>query len=310
MGGSPSNARVALFELMRAVNEREAAVGMTETEFFKADGTEAANLVVGDLENIRVTGEDSFAFQNLSRIRVAIIALIATGLFVEQDTWSDVWTKASMETEIGIDLDSDPQRPQDAQFWQGIKDAIDRLCYIKVTKTMVPYSGLDIATRGYATVGGSGRWASAWDHREDEDFSGNNAVPQSGFYVVQPFSGDAYGLVRSGVVGARYETASYVGVISESYYHYQASFGSYIGPDFDALIGTETFIVTTNDVGYRLTSDISIGVDTYIDAELVTTPPGTLPFESGGSPSGGSVSVAILDIVIFIDLASVLTDQA
>jgi len=58
MGGSPSAARTAMFELCRAVNEREGAAAQTKTEFYKADGSEAADLTSADLALIPCAGAD------------------------------------------------------------------------------------------------------------------------------------------------------------------------------------------------------------------------------------------------------------
>jgi hypothetical protein len=81
MGGTPSNARTAMFELCRAVNERQAALALTKTEFFKADGTEAADITLADILNIRAAGVESNAEKNLKRVRGAIIAMLAGASF-------------------------------------------------------------------------------------------------------------------------------------------------------------------------------------------------------------------------------------
>lgn len=135
MGGSPSNARVALFELMRAVNQRQGLNGFTKTQFFRTDGTESADLSMSDILNIRHTGTESNVEKNLKRIRDAVIAMANSGRFTTVSGGTTVWTKSSLELAIDSDLDAAPIRPQEARFWQAMKDALDRLKYGKIAFT-------------------------------------------------------------------------------------------------------------------------------------------------------------------------------
>lgn len=196
MGGKPSNARVALFELCRALNQRERAAGFTVTEFYRADGTETDAIALEDLEGIRATGENSLAWQNLKRIRLGVENLvkgngdIGTGT---EKVWTVdsgtlipyyVWTTAevigsitvSIEEELSIDIGADSgstiwsdalfaKRPQDYRYFEHLRIALDALLYLwlyeipEVTSGGRMFGSTDSTADVYASE------AAAWAQR-------------------------------------------------------------------------------------------------------------------------------------------------
>jgi hypothetical protein len=77
----------------------------------------------------------------------------------------------------------------------------------------------------------------------------------------------------------------------------------------DFFIGTESFTVTGSTSGKQATTDPTISADTYIDADITTTEPGTVPFSSSTGSSAG-FRVNMTGIILHIDLATILADQA
>lgn len=162
MGGQPSNARVALFELCRALNQRERAAGFEVTEFYKADGTLTDSITLEDLANIRATGEDSPTWLNLKKIRLGIENLVqgtgnvglGSGKVWARDEGAAlpyyVWTTAeaagavrvAIEDQLDIDIGASlgtiwsdvlfRHRPQDYRYFEHLRIALDALRYIRV----------------------------------------------------------------------------------------------------------------------------------------------------------------------------------
>jgi hypothetical protein len=127
--GSPSGWRTAMFELCRAINEREDAMGgFTAQQFYKADGTQARHITMDDLLGMAMVGDDSYFKLNCERI----MAWIKTNCdsFTETSGVSDAWTVANLEADVGAFafIDS-PLRNTQALFFQQCQDALDRLIY-------------------------------------------------------------------------------------------------------------------------------------------------------------------------------------
>lgn len=320
MGGSPSNARVALFELMRAVNEREAAVGMAETEFFKADGTEAANVAVTDLVGIYVAGNSSLAYQNLVRIQDAIVALIESGNFTALGDADSVYTVASMETAIDTSIQDPPLRPQEARFWQAQKDALDLLIYRKVAVTTFD-TGVDGYTTGTYGIGATP--AVAWGNRGDNTYPDPSqplgaqvlwSVTDTG-----PLASPWAGIVRDYTESSPYLTDGYAGVLAESFYGWLAVYSNPPLGDVITDPGTLQATCNTTEISFSSASpgavrytlaeagDITISADTQVIMSLDSTPPGTSPFDTG---DGGFISININNLRLHLDLSTLLTDQA
>jgi hypothetical protein len=122
-----------MFELCRAINEREAALGfdgvglrLAPTKFRKPDGTLASNLSMSDLLNLPCTGPNNYALQNMIGITGWITG--RCGLFTQSSGYSSIHTQSTLETAIGASLDF-PTRVNEARWWQAVQDALDLLIH-------------------------------------------------------------------------------------------------------------------------------------------------------------------------------------
>lgn len=135
--GVPSALRVGMFEFCRAINERELAMNMTKTTFYRTDGTLGSDLAFDDFYAMQITGNGSYFTLNCQRINAAVEALVNTGWFTEESGRSPLWTLASLEEDIGEELTGfpGPTSPREnymvAAWWQAHQDALDRLRFGK-----------------------------------------------------------------------------------------------------------------------------------------------------------------------------------
>lgn len=138
--GPDSNWRIGMFELCRAVNEREFG---SKTEFFKGDGTEGSDLTYADFLGLKMGP----ASANLQRIQFAITSLCLQ--FTETSGGDDFWTVSSLEAAIGSELTLAPTSATDSRFWQAQKDALDRLLYTQAEGDASFVSGISDSSRTY-----------------------------------------------------------------------------------------------------------------------------------------------------------------
>jgi len=167
--GSPSKLRTGLFELCRAVNEREAALGFTDgdlnplgriTKFTKTNGTTAINVSMADILNLPCTGINSYAETNMKLISGRIKSLCPAFTTISGGTTP--YTVSSLETAIGASLDN-PTRFNEARWWQACQDALDLLIHPwgYMARTSRSTSGYTYTGSGitHSTV------AAAWSNR-------------------------------------------------------------------------------------------------------------------------------------------------
>jgi len=149
--GSNPNWTLALFELCRALNERQTALGITKTQFIKNDGTYGSDLALSDLQGLKISGiqgdgggleSTNWIVGNLDRISLGIKSLINSAFFTEGSGKTDAWTLANLYAEIGYDIPDSPVSAQDAAHWQGLRDALDLM--IHATRGIFPtWIGVD-----------------------------------------------------------------------------------------------------------------------------------------------------------------------
>jgi len=190
-----------------------------------------------------------------------------------------------------------------------LRAALELLIYAKVTVEGTVSSGTKVHTYGTGATR-----QDAWDDRASNSASDvfpNNLLQMwweaasSGF---PSFTESAY--IRKDIQSREYLTAHLDGVLSEAYYEYVVIWGANFTPTtMDFFIGTESFTVTGSTSGKQATTDPTISADTYIDADITTTEPGTVPFSSSTGSSAG-FRVNMTGIILHIDLATILADQA
>lgn len=314
MGGQPSNARIAMFELCRALHERQDALGYTKTPIIKADGTSGTSITMDDLQNIRCSGENSYAEQNLGAIRGAIIQMVGgTGYsrFTTTSGGTTLYTKAQLETDIGFDLDSGPTRAQQASFWQGLQDAFDRLIY--------GHSIIDVSfsaatenswSSGQRAVANSSDYELLWDDRND---LGTATLPGHviGWYGrgVSP-SGDRKIEMGRGYDGVIFPTGVLDGSLVSASYNYNATLTEYTGSGFSVDFGGDGATVSASGTGSVTATGISLGTNTSIDIVVTESEPSSIPFVWPRVALNPQATVLLESATIYHDLATILTDQA
>jgi hypothetical protein len=123
-----------MFELCRGLNEREGALGIGKTVFYKADGTTGSDLSMEDLYLIPILGEDSPFCENLRTIQGRIKHLLRFGPESEvefvsalnSDTVVDI---AYVEGVWGESFVEELKKPNQAKWWQQCQDALDMMLY-------------------------------------------------------------------------------------------------------------------------------------------------------------------------------------
>lgn len=304
MGGSPNNVRTAMFELCRGVNERQAALSITKTQFRKATGTLATDITMSDLLGMFATGSN--AKENLTRIRDAIISMANSGKFTTTSGGTTVWTKAAMESALGTDLDADPLRLQEARYWQAMQDALDLLIYGKIDITgPSTYTGASSRRTATSFVSKGAAWSAALVATPSSNtlaFAQWSNGPAS-----SPFTATIYASAN-----AQYDLSNYAGDIVAGEHLVQVINGSDI--DIDWAVGTTSGTLAQNAAGGGTTHNAweywtygySTGGVLYIPVQITTAEPALTPFVTLSS----SITVTSIRTIFYIDLASALADQA
>lgn len=334
VNGPVLNCRLAMFELCRAVNERQDSIGMTKTLFYKADGSEASYISYSDLLGMRITGPSSKVGSNLERIQDSVKALVNTGYFVTSSGGDTAYTLSSLETAIGTNLVSTPKRIQEARFWQAQKDALDLLIYCKRSYGFT-FTSPTIDRRHYggiptpAPTSANAAWSGAIGETPTTiALSGSNTGlqmqlsksfldPPGGtlgpdWYYVAQIEDNVQGLTV---------TLDLLGSLVNFYYTYtvrEVVSDTHPAPQvgMPVIINSTSFTNTPSGNSYDTTfssrqigdnSDISLSGTYSMDYTIDL--PGSAPWE----PEPGTGQIVELDIggiTVYWDLPSVLTDQA
>jgi hypothetical protein len=290
---------VALFELCRAINERQAATATTKTQFYKADGSLASDVALVDLAGIRASGTGSLAFLNLKKIRDAVVAMADSGKYTTTSGGTTVLTKTSLETAIGADIDADPIRPQEARFWQAMQDALDALIYAKAVVTPeTSFTGASQARIVNSYPSAQAAWTAAIA-----------ATPVGATLPVAEWSSN-FASASAGIRDTsknRYNLSTYLGDIVAG--SFQVNNRNDSTTSIAWTIGTVTGSMsagTTDTSTYYWTGSYSTGGNLDISMSIDTSIPALVPFSS----PGGTVQISQpYATTFYIDLASVLSDQ-
>lgn len=317
--GEPSNVRTCMFELIRGIRERRTVKGGTHASFYRANGTLSnAAMTMDHLYKIPV----SLVNANLVRIQDAIVDLLDTtptavadeDAFFEDDTFSDAWTLATLESAIGTSLHDEPTRTLEARFWQAQQDALDRLIYIKLATT-----DLFNATGFQVKSGTSGSSVQdAWDNMIADTPSTTSASLTMG--ATRAFAGGgSAGVVDNG--GYNLNTTGMQGTLVRAAYplrwtgtnsnYFTGDFACHIGNTAITFPGSASFPFIEVDADL---TDIDYGTATVIPASFDSIP-ASVPFSIPAPPSGSRASnvtlfVTGVIVALYIDLSSYLTDQA
>lgn len=327
MFGEPSNARLALFELMRAVNERQAAVGSSKTAFRKADGTTGADLTMSDIAGISAVGGftgTNYAYQNLLAVQLWITQNARR--FTTTDSSETIWGVSGLSTAVGYDLNTFPKRIASAAHWQAIQDALDLLVYpwgylVDPSPTWQPATKSDVESNV------SDAWAGRADNShsptigdrvgvkvDPADDAGNwlaTITPE----VDLAYSEFIWGDILLGAPIPR----PIVGVVNSAYAVYRKN-GAQISSSVAFTIGGNSDSVSNGTSMHEVavTEPDLTGADPVLNIEF--TVPSSSPFNEESHPTmdffqrraqvdysgGGRFPV----IKIYFDISAELTDQA
>lgn len=325
--GQPSNYRIAMFELCRAINEREEALGVSggATNFYKADGTQGKFVSMAELEYLPCTGVNSLAELNMSRIQTAITA--ALGAYTEGSGDTAVWTNASMSADVGWNLSTPPVRVNQAAWWQAMQDALDRMIYPWGTWRPVAYAstiGRSETTAFHPTI--SDAWA-------DRNYANINTLVvrglEGGAGVAARANGGLIGTWNAGycssygwklepgvstfrVGGTSTRTDMGGGVMTAAFADY-VIFGELLASNVAFAIGDDTGDITNADIeAFCEISTWSVGATGYVTA--TATIPGSSPLTEETDPLLDSDDrlgiIYCTEVRTYYDISAELTDQA
>ena len=128
MTGQPSNYRYAMFELARALNERESAVLIDPTVFIKANDTQGSHVSFSEFENLHIPDYCT----NMQRIQSGLSSLVDGGqddVQFKTAPGGAAYTLETLGTAIGGDLTTPIARANDTQFLQNMQSAFALLIY-------------------------------------------------------------------------------------------------------------------------------------------------------------------------------------
>jgi hypothetical protein len=306
--------KVGLFELFRAVNEREGLAGITKTEWYIADGSEAADIALADLTGMFLGANHR---TNLQRLYAGIRALCP--YFCVTTTARTRHSVGSVEGIIGETLTPDivGQRVMDASLLQVAQDALDVLVIIALAGAVSAtgnsstreFSGSYRSGIADAPTGELDTASDAWAARGEYSYSysGKSWAAEIFFYT-NFLHGDEYDASES--------------LASETEIDFSA-FGLSLtaGSMWYRVVGSNEF---TNawDWSFSGASDTLPGADTsdawYEGSVLSLTAPheiavsvsasGGVSVPGSGSPWNASVEATQCEAIV--DVSSELTDQA
>lgn len=326
--GSPSNYRLGMFELIRAVHEREIACGyddsplLSPTTFYKADGTLSSTITMSDLLGLPCSGPNHLAGRNLIKIRTAILSLAS--FFTETSGESDVWTTETLSTAIGYDLTQGPSKINDAAYWQAMQDALDLLLYPWGTRLRTLSFG---SSGGYSDDFTYNTISGAWGGRNDNANSGSLALAQAGIGNNPPYTIATYwgnyvvnlpaipgpsGVLRLG--NDFFKAVNDVSAtIVQAKIDAELGGGGIVTPFSGTVNGSSVTI--DNGVAIETKSlspwDMTIGTSFLV----ALTIPSTNPFDELSGPSDvgvryASITIPLTAVRVYLDISAELTDQA
>lgn len=136
MFGSPSKLRVMLFEICRAIYQRDVIANQfsntpTTTFFLKADGTPTLTPSMADLYHMPLWGQGSenIMRQNMSTIQTWVKTWSNSTRYYKTGAFdATLWTLSDLQTEIGYTFPTSyPEKLTDAAWWQAVIDSLDLL---------------------------------------------------------------------------------------------------------------------------------------------------------------------------------------
>lgn len=325
--GNPSRLRTGLFELCRAVNERETALGWVDdgvgfggnygqlTRFYKADGTTGVNLTMDDLEKLPCSGVGSYAYVNMCLING--FCANRCHLFTAGESTTP-YTKASLEAAIGTTLDN-PLRYNEARWWQSVQDALDLLRYPWGFMLNDSSTSPDLGySNNYSTI------AAAWAARYDNTYTfGPGALSAGGWVSWQSFGQWAATVKTSWTDRFKHDYVTYdypaslyfapVGSVHATKIIYSAGAYGLAGACDFTIDGTTVSVSAPVSSTEIAVTPFSLVSDSYVTVDF--DEPSSSPFDVAGDPFTDHdqrlVALALDSFAkVYWDITAELTDQA
>lgn len=320
--GTPNGWRVAMFEICRAVNERQGALNITKTQFQLPDGSFSADVASDDFIGLFVSPLGGPWKANLERARDAIIEMLNGEYFLTTDGGSTTLTKAAVETAISADLDADQARPNEAAYLQALQDALDLMLYCRrtfglsassptvdnrVSDTIPPFqftSAQDAWTNAYnqtpsstsVTSTNAGlRWFQTNLYTDP-----TGPLPLDNYYTASMWDNmQGYSV-----------TLDLDGTLTKFTYDYTVdpyTVGGPIWPSVPCVINSTTIPQTSSSGSYQGSNgDLTLSGANSMD--YTSTNPSTVPWNPGVGTELRAIRID--SITVYWDISSVLADQA
>lgn len=339
--GKPSNYRVAMFELIRAINERKIASQGEVGEIWKrADGSLVSEPTMEDLEDLPATDRFSPGWYNISRIHSIIYGMIG-GYWAGGEIGSTYvrnnyfkpdlvtpWTLELIEEDIGMSVSDPATKINEARWWQAMQDALDRLTIIRLDPGLDSISAPSGNTQGgYLHFSNSGAAQIAWDRRSDTARPGAAdgvgwSVDRSFFREDAGFDYYIYGVNMTRY--ARFQTSNLSvtqGEIVKAEMHLRHAMSSYAGP-FSVSVDDQIISFSGNNEVVLSSDSFVSGSETTINMSVTQTEPSTIPFSADSfGYTNGEVNIALgrtyydghqdfrPESWVWLDMSSILSDQ-
>jgi len=301
--------KVWLHALCLALNEREGCLGMTKTEFLKADLSEASDLAISDFTGMWIGGPDDGALTNLGRCMTGLKAMLTVTAVNTINTYSQFvnasgsggssYTLSALQTAVGLGAFPDaPDSWTDLNFWKQLQEAFDLLIYCR---KQLPIARGNVNQRTGSGVNLAATWADAYADTPSTVGGGSFLSNHLGFV-----SSDVFATFREGPTTVGVDSTALAGTLTDSYLYCQMACDAY-GGTFPAgwTIGGIHITSTTNaDVA---TTDITLGSNDSIAFDCDSSAPSSEPLPNPGFYSAGGT---VLWATLYFDIAAELTDQA
>jgi len=323
--GTSGSIKYGMFELGRAINERQGYLGITKTQWYKADGTQAADIAITDLVGLQIASANYKT--NIDRIYTAIRAMASS--FKESGTSLTSYTTGTLETAIGATLSPTLANVNifQASLFQVAQDALDLLLYIAKTESVSTGATSDSVNEEFSGSYRSGiadppsgeldTAQDAWDALGAYTYS---AGQYKGFNVnVHRYEALLYGTefdasrtVGSQNVEVDFSSYGFTGNAESTWY--RVSWSNDFDSDCDWSFGGAGGTALATDSGslvYYIGTDIPL--DSLVTISLSTDydASATVPAGTYSSPTDSLVlDITPNQCVCVIDLTPYLTDQA
>lgn len=304
-----SNGRRWLHALCRALNQREACLGLTKTEFMLADGSESADPSFDDFLGLWVGGENDGAITNLGRCMTGLKAMLTatdvdligthSQFFDESGSGGSGYTLSSLQTAVG--LGSFPDAPTlwtDLNFWKQLQGAFDLLIYCR---KQLPITRGNVSERIGAGSGIAAAWAAAYADTPSTVGGGSLLNPHMGFIADASLA-----TFREGPTTIAVNSTGLSGTLTEAFLYCQLNVNAHGSGFPDGWTIESVHVTSTINNALIATPDIVLGENTVLDFDCDNDAPATSPVLSPPFQAQGTVRWAD----VYFDIAGELEDQA